>query len=233
MLIGALWLVTGPVLAENARLRDLTLEQASAVQVGTPRPGSLQVSVSADRPEGDYVVGETVHLTLFSNEDAYVTVLSFGPTGRVTQLFPNQYQPDSRVVANRPLVIAGPDSGARVTVAGPLGAELIKVVASNQPLTIVAESQLQGRGVFRTIEGGARAAVRNLQVVARESAQSGIKIYFANFTIYTVASRPRDARARQTLGVVPDRVATGSGAPAIVPATVPRVPATPIGSPSH
>ena len=36
---------------------------------------------------------ETVGLLLTTNEDAYVTVLDIGPTGRVTQLFPNPYQP--------------------------------------------------------------------------------------------------------------------------------------------
>src|SRR6201981_2166494 len=61
-----------------------------------------------------------------ANEDAYVTVLDVGPTGRVTQLFPNPSQPDNHVLADSPVEIGGA-SGARVTVTGPVGAELIEV----------------------------------------------------------------------------------------------------------
>lgn len=142
ILIGVLSLSAGPVLADEAHLRDLTVEQSTAAQAGTPRPGSLQISVSADRTDATYAIGETVRLTLTSNEDAYVTVLDVGPTGQVTQLFPNQFQTDNHLFANRPIEIAGGTTGVRITAAGPAGAELIKVIASSQPVTVVSEAQL-------------------------------------------------------------------------------------------
>ncbi len=48
-LICALSLLAGPVLADEARLRDLAGEQSTAAQAGMLQPGSLQVSHSSDR----------------------------------------------------------------------------------------------------------------------------------------------------------------------------------------
>jgi hypothetical protein len=100
-------LLATPAVAQDVQLKDLTVEQARVAQVGTQRPGSLRVSLAADRADWTYVVGETVGLLLTTNEDAYVTVLDIGPTGRVTQLFPNPYQPDNHVLANSPVEIGG------------------------------------------------------------------------------------------------------------------------------
>jgi len=228
MLIGLLSFLAGPVLAEKAQLRDLTVEQSTAAQVGTPRPGSLQVLVSADRPDATYAVGETVRLTLTSNEDAYVTVFDIGPTGQVTQLFPNQYQTNNRVLANRSIEIAGGATGARITAAGPAGAELIKVIASSKPVTVVSETQLtEARGIFRSVEGGVPTVVNDLQVVADQAAQNDAKIVFSNFTLHTVGSRLAAAPAQQTAVVRPDQGPAERPAPA---ATMTLPVATPQGS---
>src|SRR5579863_6777452 len=101
LLTVALSLLSAAAAAQDAQLRDLTVEQAATAQLSAPRPGSLNVMVVADRGDATYAVGETVRLTLTANEDAFVTVLDIGPTGQVTQLFPNKYQTDNHVVANR------------------------------------------------------------------------------------------------------------------------------------
>ena len=224
--VTALSLLTAPVLAQD--LRDLTVEQATVAQAGSPRPGSLQVSVAVDRQDATYAVGEAVKLVLTATEDAYVTVLDVGPTGQVTQLFPNQYQTDNHVYANRPVEIAGPGSGARVTVSGPVGTELIKIVAASRPITVVPETQLQGRGVFRTVEGGAQTLARNLQVVADPAAQNDTRIALTNFTLRTIPSRVSAAPA---LVIVPGQ------APAVQPTPVAAtllpvvLPAAPVSAP--
>lgn len=237
MLIGVLALLTGPVLADqpkqHAQTRDLTVEQSSAAQAGTPRPGSLQVSVTADRPDATYAIGETVRLTITSNEDAYVTVLDVGPTGQVTQLFPNQYQTDNHVFANRSAEIAGGATGARITATGPAGAELIKVIASSKPVTVISEAQLtQSRGIFRSVDGGVPTVLKDLQVVSDQTAQSDTKIVFANFTLRTVGSRLPAAAAQQTLVVVPAQGATPA-ATTVLPVTTPQAPANLINVPAH
>jgi len=236
ILIAALALLVGPVLAEQpkqqAQSRDLTVEQSTAAQAGIGRPGSLQVTVTADRPDATYAIGETVHLTITSNEETYVTVLDVGPTGQVTQLFPNQYQTDNHVFANRPVEIAGGATGARITATGPAGAELIKVIASSKPVTIVSEAQLtQSRGIFRAVDGGVATVVRDLQVVSDQAAQNDTKVVFANFTLRTVGSRLPAASAQQTLVVVPGQAVPAPTA--VLPVTAPQAPANLISIPAQ
>lgn len=226
MQIGVLALFAGPVMADQAeqqaQSRDLTIEQLTTAQAGTPRPGSLQVTVTADRPEATYAIGETVRLTVTSNEDVYVSVLDVGPTGQVTQLFPNQYQTDNHVLANRPVEIAGGATNARITATGPAGAELIKLIASSKPLTVVSEAQLaQSRGMFRAIDGGVPTVLKDLQIVSEQAAQSDTTIVFANFTLRTVESRLPAASEQQTL-VVPGQGATPPAT--VLPVTAPQTP---------
>ena len=82
--------------AQEPALRDLSVEQTTAAQIVAPHPGALSTTVFADRADATYAVGETVKLTLNAAQDSYVTVLDIGPTGRVTQLFPNAYQADNK-----------------------------------------------------------------------------------------------------------------------------------------
>jgi len=211
-------------MAQDAQLKDLTVEQANVAQAGIPRPGSLQVSLSADRADATYAIGDTVRLMLTANEDAFVTVLDVGPTGQVTQLFPNQYQTDNHVFANRPVEIGGGNSGAKVMVAGPVGAELVKVIASSKPVTVISESQLQGRGAFRTIDGGAQTVVRDLQVTADQAAQNDTRIALLNVPLRTVNSRVNPAPA---LIIVPGQSPAPQAAAAstLLPVAFPQPPA--------
>jgi hypothetical protein len=187
-------LLATSAIAQDVQLKDLTVEQASVAQVGTQRPGSLWVSLAADRADWTYGIGETVGLLLTTNEDAYVTVLDIGPTGRVTQLFPNPYQPDNHVLANSPVEIGGA-SGAKVTVTGPVGAELIKVIASKRAMAMISQSRLRRHGAFFTVDGGVRTVLRDLQVVADQEAQSDARIALMNLPLWTVADHVAGAPA--------------------------------------
>jgi hypothetical protein len=138
--------------AQETMPRDLSVEQSNAWSLNVSRRGSLRVSLNTDRADATYAIGETARLFIHSNEDAYVTVFSVGPSGKVHQLFPNAYQRDSRVRAHQPVEIAPGIAGARIAVSGPVGNEVIKVVASSRPLTLFAGSH--GREFFPTIDRG-------------------------------------------------------------------------------
>jgi Domain of unknown function (DUF4384) len=197
--------------------RDLSVQQTTAYGAGTSRPGSLKVSVGADRSDATYAMGETARLFISSNEDAFVTVFSVGPTGQVHQLFPNSYQPENRVLAGRPVEIAGGNSGARISISGPVGAELIKVVASNKPLVVIAENLLQGRDIFRIVDGGVQTLVRNLEIVGNDAGDR--KIDIENYTLRTVAARTGDNGP--AIIIVPGGPAPA--APVMLPVVTPQV----------
>jgi hypothetical protein len=192
LILAALPLLTAPAVAsdDGPHFKDLTVEQTGVAQAAAPCQCSLRVLLAADRADWTYVIGETVGLRLTTNEDAYVTVLAVGPTGRVSRLFPNPYQPDNHLFANQPVQIGGGGSSAQVVANGVAGVELIKVIASSRPLTTIPESHLQGRGHFRAVTGGVETLMRDLQVVSDQAAQGSIRFTVQNVVLRTVVHVP-------------------------------------------
>ena len=172
--------------------RDLTVEQAAvhAVQAPTPAaatPGRLSVTAWVDHSDNTYAVGEKVRLYVKPSKDAYVTVLNVGPSGQTTMLFPNAHQKDNKVPGSRTVEIPSPASGAVIKVAAPVGRELIKVVASTSPVPLFPAVKMRSAGPFATVDGGARAAARDLQVTMDTQANQEWDDY--NKVITTVTSR--------------------------------------------
>jgi hypothetical protein len=48
--LATLPLLATPALAQDVQFKDLTVEQASVAEVGTPRPGALRMPLATDRP---------------------------------------------------------------------------------------------------------------------------------------------------------------------------------------
>jgi len=189
ILIGLTLMNTGELRAEDSILRDLSAEQATAFQTGTPAPGSLRVSTWVDRHDLTYARGDAIRIFVKTNEDAYVTIINVGPSGKVTQLFPNAFQRSNRVAANRALEVPSANGGSHINVSGPVGAELIKVFVSSEPIKIIPESQLVGIGAFRSLAGGVSDLVRNLEVSAGGPAGGQSKFAISNLVIKTISSR--------------------------------------------
>lgn len=187
---------TPPPQAEvNDMARDLTVVQQNIYSTGPTQASStsgaaLKVMSWVDRSNATYAVGEPVRLFVRTNKDAYVTVLNVGASGRTTVLFPNQYQPNNKVSANRTVEIAPPNSVARITVGGPVGSELIKVVASTNSKPVLSPQQMADAGAFRTFGGAPDELARDLTVTANQSPQG---VSAVNKIIRTVAAGPQGA----------------------------------------
>lgn len=185
--------------------RDLTVEQnavyavqhvqtaSSAPSTSSTKPSSaLKVTAWVDQADNTYTIGEKVRLFVKTNKDAYVTVLNVGASGNTTVLYPNQYQANNRVPANRVVEIPAPGSAASIAVFGPVGNELIKVVASTAPTnpsSFFGTSGLMVAGVFKSVTGGARTAARDLQVTMDtiQTQNPGAEWDSYNKVIHTVA----------------------------------------------
>ncbi|ARM91986.1 OmpA/MotB family outer membrane protein (plasmid) [Rhizobium sp. CIAT894] len=142
------------------------------------------VSITFDRAEAKYAIGEVVGLFIQSSENAYVTVLNVSPDGSVVKLFPNKYQTDALVGAGKRVQVPDPASGARLQVSGPVGQEQIKVFYSSKPLNIFADLGGSGSGMFRSIDGGMDAVSRSLE----EARSLGTKISSKTLMLTTVDS---------------------------------------------
>lgn len=185
---------------DGASARDLTVEQTAVFSVQAPivpaAAGVQQLSVVAwvDHADNTYAIGESVRLFVKTNKDAYLTVLNVGPTGNTTMLFPNAFQRDARVRAGLTVEIPAPGSGAQFRVSGPVGRELIKVIASTNPSPLFAPGQMAQSGAFTLIAGGGRTVARDLQVVmdtqpAVQGGMGGHEVDDYNKVITTIASR--------------------------------------------
>ena len=155
---------------DDPAARDLTVEQTAVFSVQAPAPAApsserLTVVAWVDRADNTYAVGEKVRLFVQTNRDAYLTVLNVGPSGNATVLFPNAGQRDARVAGGKAVEIPAPGSGIGIEVKGPaLGRELIKAVASSEPVPLFDPAGLAAAGPFSVVGGGARSAARDLQL---------------------------------------------------------------------
>ena len=177
--------------ADDAQ-RDLSVEQTAIFAVQAPAlgapPGALSVEAWVDHPDGTYAVGEAVRLFVRTNKDAYVMVLNVGPSGTATMLFPNMAQHDSRVGANQVVEVAGPGSGTSIRVSGPVGRELIKVIASTSPTPLFEAAKLMQPWPSTSVTGRSASVARDMQVTM-DSQPPGHEWDDYNKIITTIAGR--------------------------------------------
>ena len=169
--LAALVAFAHPAAAQAPEERQLTIQQIGILEVQaqtSTQVNPLRVTAWVDHQDNTYAFGEQVQLFVQTNKDAYVTVLNVDPTGTTTILFPNRYQASNWVPANTVVRVPDPASGTAITVSGPVGAELIKVVASTDPRPPFAAMQLAPAGPFRRLATSAAETARALQLILEE-----------------------------------------------------------------
>ena len=180
----------GSAAAQAPEERQLTIQQTGILGVQAQpatQVNPLRITAWVDHQDNTYAFGEQVQLFVQTNKDAYVTVLNVDPRGTTTVLFPNRFQPNNRVRANTVIRVPEQGSGTAITVSGPVGAELIKVIASTDPRPPFAASQLGEAGAFRRLASGPDETARALQLVLQDQAGGEWDDY--NKTILTVPQR--------------------------------------------
>ena len=176
----------GTLSAEDAEthFKDLHIRQMDMVteitpptpSTGSPEASGLAVNARVDRTDRSYRHGENLVLTVETTEDAYIWVFDTGTSGKVHQIFPNQYETSNYLAANAPLEIPRADSKYQLAVSHPKGAELITVIASkdNTPLAdnLIDES---GGGTFLALRGTAPSVAKDLSITLRENHSTWVK----------------------------------------------------------
>lgn len=101
----------------------------------------LQVKLSLDRGEGGiYREGDRLHLFLKANMDCYVKVLYHQVDGTQVLIFPNKFHPDARIKKNRLYQVPPDNNSFNLEVEQPFGAEMVKVIASTDPIEIESKT---------------------------------------------------------------------------------------------
>jgi hypothetical protein len=171
---------------DDIAVRDLSLEQAKIFRAGSAKQTSLQVTASVNRIDRTYAKGEKVKLRIKVNEDAHVLVFNTGPKGKTVRLFPNEKQKSDLVKAGHSISI--PPAGTSLKVTGDTGAELITVVASNQPFKLASGVVMSGDDVFVSMKESADEFARDL-ALETDTPKPARKVSMVKLPIKTVASR--------------------------------------------
>ena len=163
----------------ESRSRTLSVQQTAIMEVAPPLKTTtgdgdpLEVVAWVDRPDSTYARGERVRMFVETNKDAYVTILNVDPAGETTVLFPNRYQADNQVRAARAVEIPTPGSGSQVVVGGTVGNELIKVIASTEPVPLFQAKQLATAGAFQQVRSEPQGVARSLVVAMNQGRPGG------------------------------------------------------------
>jgi hypothetical protein len=170
---GALAAAAFVVLASSATFptpRGLSPELQPLADLGEDAAPAAGIKVSAwtDRTDAIYRPGDTLTLMVKANKDAYITVLDVGTSGMVHVVFPNKYHRDSRVQAYEVVQIPGEGARFRLTVRGPAGWEVLKILATEEPIAYFDLSRLGEDGAYYTVPGDVRAVARDLGVELSE-----------------------------------------------------------------
>lgn len=191
--------------------RTLSVEQTAVYDVRPqPRQDGLDVVSWVDRSDYTYAEGEDVKLFVKTSEDAYVTILNVDPAGQTTILFPNEYQPDNLVRADRVVEVPDPASLSRIVVTGTTGTELIKVIASTEPIAPFEAQQLAAAGPYQVVSTRGQGVARSLAVTMLGDAPGTV----ASRPGTTAPARPASAAewavCHQTISTIPVLLASAT-----------------------
>ena len=101
----------------------------------------LKVKVALDRGNGGiYRKGDKLYLFLKANLDCYVRVLYHQVDGTNLEIFPNKWHPGNRIEKDRLYQIPPDQGGFDMEVLAPFGVEMVKVLASTEPLEPSAQT---------------------------------------------------------------------------------------------
>ena len=165
--------VGGAALAQDSYIKDLDIRQKPMVEIKPAKNGTLSVVATLDRPNRTYKAGENVILKVKANEDSYIWVFDTGTSGKVHQIFPNNFAKQNFLAAGKTLSIPGKNAKYHLAVSPPKGAELITVVASKEkkPLTPDLIDQKAGSGPFVALRGTAETVSKDLSITLRKQKQ--------------------------------------------------------------
>ncbi len=156
-----------------------------------PTPGESEISVSPDSLT--YAPGDTIQIKIEAKRAGFLYLYDIDPTGAITLLYPNVYQPNAQVAAS---VINLPGKGYRFIVGGPEGIETVVAILAQAPIDQLSPSSKEA---FRPLDMKPQALVRELSTALPPATWTSA---WAQFTVYQpkgivhIESQPAGARIR-------------------------------------
>lgn len=150
--------------------RDLlTVEQKPLAELQAPQ-SDLKITAWVDRTDSTYRPGDALTLSLQTSQDAHVTVLDMGTSGKTHIIFPNQHQTDNLIRAGQTVMVPAAGAPFRLVVNGPPGPELLKIIATPTAVPLFAAgAMVDSGGPFKGLRNSGTPLAKDLDVVLRQS----------------------------------------------------------------
>lgn len=184
--------VAALVFAGHGLAQDVVLSPRSIVV--NPVPGfGLQVWVDKDptgRATPTYDLGDSIRISVRSDQDAYVYLFSLAADGEVVQILPNRIDSgggDNFLRANATRTF--PPAGARYmfNVEPPGGLAKVIAVASRRPLDVSTLASFRSEGNFALSNVGEEGFARALRIIVTPVPQAD---WVSATALYYVGARP-------------------------------------------
>ncbi|QDU25099.1 Caspase domain protein [Anatilimnocola aggregata] len=164
-------------------------------QIFNDRPSFL-VGAQVNRANREYREGDSLTVNVTSEEDAYLYVLYQQADGQVFQVFPNQIQTDNRVKARQAVRVPAETDLFRWVVGKPFGKEIIKVLATKEPVDVLSQPELL-KGRFNPVS---KQALKGVELEL--GADKPIRWGETDVEIHTYANtQPPEAAVARRYGV--------------------------------
>ena len=122
--------IFSPVLAQD--------ETRSSSRIAIRPVPEFKIEVWVDKGCGkSYTVGENINIYFRSNKDCYLTLLDFTPGGGIRLLFPNRYEKNNFLEANKVHTIP-----PGFVVTPPPGKEMIRAIATTSPWQFFSDEEI-------------------------------------------------------------------------------------------
>ncbi len=120
--------------AASLQAQDTKDPKAAIVEeVRNDQPAFL-VRVNVDHASRVYGEGDTMKVTVRSERSGYLYLVYCQADGKVSVLFPNKFQTDNRIEADRDIVVPATNARFRIRIGKPLGDEVLKAIVTLNPL---------------------------------------------------------------------------------------------------
>ena len=127
--------MTAPAWA-GEQTKDIEVQQTFQAIQNPAANADFKLTVWVDRNNNTYAIGEAVTFYFKSNRDCYIYLMDIGTSGKVTMIYPNQYDQNNQIKAD--VTYQLPRAGSfQFTASGPAGNEMVKAIATLKPTDLV------------------------------------------------------------------------------------------------
>lgn len=161
---------------------------------------AFMVRVAVDHQDRVYRDGDLLHATVRSSADGYLYLFNRDSEGKIRCLFPNKFQTDNEIRANRDTLVPPSDAATfRIRISAPFGEEVLKAIVTKERLSIDTKELREATATEVAYEGLKAAIVEGVSRTPAKWAEHSVS--FTTVSKDAQVATPRPKRVGLFIGV--------------------------------